>query len=320
MRIARRELIAQAGCGWLASLGLSALPAASARALPPPSEAHPWKRTIVGSGPTAMPTTDGFEILFPANSRGADFSAGYRSPCLLVGDFDIQVDYALIDWSTANGVRVGIVAVGHGSLHRVALGINEATSVRDRESYFYGVNGGHRVGTPDRAGSFRLQRTGDTYRGYVLNTTSSQWAQIGTSGAWGAPPLQIGLEAWSHSYAFAGQPVRMAFRNFRINTGSQLCPATLAGLEVSRGTVNGGQAVTAMVSLSEANPDEETVVSLTSTNAAAIMPLGVAVPAGATTATFRIDTRRSRSTSVGIITATLGDSEVHAALAVLARR
>lgn len=109
-----------------------------------------------------------------------------RSNCKLRGDFDVQVDYALLAWPFANGVRVGLSAADLGS-----PGAVERTSFstytnfdfpgEPREVYLThlsdGVNGITETG--DVAGKLRLVRTGNQLTGYAF--TSGEWVPIHTA-------------------------------------------------------------------------------------------------------------------------------------------
>jgi len=71
-----------------------------------------WAVYYEGSGLTINETNQRLEIVLPADSTG-DLSSGriiakYFSVCRLTGNFDMQVEYQLIDWPSENGVRVGL--------------------------------------------------------------------------------------------------------------------------------------------------------------------------------------------------------------------
>jgi len=67
-------------------------------------------------------------------------------------------------------------------------------------------------------------------------------------------------------------------------------PAALSALSVSPSSVTGGASATGTVTLTAGAPTGGAVVSLSSSNAAAAVPLSVTLPAGATSATFTATT------------------------------
>src|SRR5437867_393490 len=68
-----------------------------------------WRPRIEGVGPTVAEANRRVEMSLPPGSSGELFRADYCSVCALHGDFDIQVDYRLLEWPTTNGARAGLV-------------------------------------------------------------------------------------------------------------------------------------------------------------------------------------------------------------------
>lgn len=92
-------------------------------------------------------------------------------------------------------------------------------------------------------------------------------------------------------------------------------PVTLSTLSVSPTTVNGGSAATGKVTLSGTSA-QTTTVALSSNNAAASVPAGVLVPAGALSATFAVTTRSVATPTAVTLSASLNATTKTAALTV----
>ncbi len=192
-----------------------------------------WSTTnVVGTGPSLSETNQKLEIYFPSFSNGSAFGAGYSSVCKLRGDFDVQVDYELLLWPFANGVRVGLAAANLGSpaaVERTNFSANISNDVPGwpREVYLAhfsdGVNG--ITESADFAGKLRLVRTGDQLTGYYF--ASGGWVPINTAYT-STNDTAVSLSAWSHDNIFTGQDVKLAFDNFIVNRGLAVCQGKIA--------------------------------------------------------------------------------------------
>ena len=152
----------------------------------------------------------------PPPNDGCCFHAQLEGACLLHGDYDLQVDFATLDWPDRSGVNLDIVANANGNM-----------------GYFSGIGGGNLYGTffnipddvftptSDTTGTIRLVRTGGTLSGYYLHTgvwvllKSTPTSTIDTS---------YELLSGSDTFAYTNQFARIAFDNFRINSGQLDCP------------------------------------------------------------------------------------------------
>lgn len=78
-----------------------------------------------------------------SGSSGDHFSVGLTSKWLVEGDFDVQVDYKLVDWPSENGIRVGLGASG-GPVERVSFNkLYPNYPGVPREVYLFGDTKGH---------------------------------------------------------------------------------------------------------------------------------------------------------------------------------
>jgi WD40-like Beta Propeller Repeat len=151
------------------------------------------------------------------------FGVQAASRCLLQGDFDLQVDYSLLDWPTASGVTVAL-----GAEPDNAVGRSGATPTTGERyfAYFPGFGDGAQLLTSDLQGSLRLVRTGTSSTGYVLS--GGGWTPILTRST-NLDEELITLTLFSDDVSFGHQNVKVAFDNFRLNGGS-LDPAACIDL------------------------------------------------------------------------------------------
>jgi hypothetical protein len=170
------------------------------------------------SGVSVWETNQRVEISYCPTATGSQFGAGFAARLGITGDFDIQTDYELLNWPAGNGVRVGLVPTWW-SVHRTSLGKELTTPA---EMYWMDSSYGqaHGVTTTDTSGKLRIVRTGSTVTS--LYWSGDRWNPIqsfdyGASGLADVP--WIGLNSWSHSYAFSGENVWLAFDNFKVNFG-----------------------------------------------------------------------------------------------------
>lgn len=184
-----------------------------------------WTTSIRGSGPKLMQKNGRLEVTLPADSKDdparGGFDAGYVSAGVLRGDFDIQVDYTLLECPKENGTRVGLSA-SFGSVERSSSGT--VHEYPESLTNIYAANFGastitarNYTGTEDRSGKLRLIRSGYMATGYYYR--SGEWITIG-SGIVGTDDASFTIRAWSHNYTFAGKQMKAAFDNFVINSGT----------------------------------------------------------------------------------------------------
>lgn len=142
----------------------------------------------------------------------------WGTQCRLVGDFDVQVDYRLLEWPAANGVQAALSSfAGPSNIAFMAI----------RESQVWGEQYGSwipqdfsSVPTADSAGTLRLQREGDT--AVTSDWNGVDWIPL-ASGPTSTDSATIALGASSFMNRFAHQEVKVAWDNFRINSGTISC-------------------------------------------------------------------------------------------------
>ena len=185
-----------------------------------------WSVELHGLGAEVAEQNQELEFTMLAGASGGEFGARLTSVFLLRGDFDIQIDFSLLEWPYHNGVRMAIAITDalydDYGVERSSLSASEPLGAQ--EVYVADFTGGpiQLVPTQDFSGSLRLVRSGPTQTGYYYG--SGGWIPILTGPA-PTEDMAIQLHAWSHDYAFQHQVVRSAFDNFTIMTGEVLWPA-----------------------------------------------------------------------------------------------
>jgi hypothetical protein len=208
-----------------------------------PSQPSPflWTPWVTGNGPTWAFVNGRLELSLPPASNGSTFGAGITSECSLRGDFDISLEFLLLDWPLRNGVRTGI-ATSLGAVERTSFSPLEGGLGETYLTHF--ADGVFPIATDDTAGTVRLVRATDpatgaiTLTGYRM-TADGGWAEIhgySTSG----DDAAVSLQAWSHDWAFApqGQTVRAAFTSFQVRSGRLVCKTLPVGFDVKPGSTS----------------------------------------------------------------------------------
>jgi hypothetical protein len=175
-------------------------------------------------GPTVNEVFGRVVMTLPNTSSGAHFYARYAGVPLLVGDFDVRVDYRLETWPTWSGVRVGLsvgTPNGGATVERLnfAYGHPEQYLV-DFGSWWNGFN------TNDRAGKLRMTRQGSLLTAWAW--TQGAWVNVGFWGSASTQDATFAIWTWSHDSFFGDQETVISFDNFvAIDATSQALTGTL---------------------------------------------------------------------------------------------
>src|SRR2546426_4261425 len=151
-----------------------------------------WLVTQAGFGPITTIANRTVDVSFPTNSSNDPslriFGSGLSSQCAVKGDFDAQVNFRLVNWTFANGVRVGLTStpgpfftgdfstVPPFAAERISFGSPTVDFPGlPREAYLTHFLDGVLGVTPtsDFSGSLRLTRSGGSETGYYLS--SGNW-------------------------------------------------------------------------------------------------------------------------------------------------
>ncbi|HKD34449.1 MAG TPA: hypothetical protein VKB73_13450 [Gaiellaceae bacterium] len=182
---------------------------------------------VTGSGPSISETNGRLEVSMPSdtlNDPNLGFAnAGVAAPCHLLGDFDIQVDYQLLQWPPQSGVNVDfdtfdIVNGSFGDAH--GMFVFDPGGGTGISTHFPGPN--TFVPAPESSGTLRFVRVGTTLTAYRLTPTG--WSAIqGTSDL--ANEVAMNLNVFSNAPRFSHPDVKVAYDNFRVNSGAFSCPS-----------------------------------------------------------------------------------------------
>ena len=213
---------------------LLVLPGATAADPPPtapPAAAlnkHDWCPMVQGTGVTVVENSPHLlEVALAPSAadhpEAKSFRAGAVGRDVLKGDFDIQVDFDLLDWPEGNGVRVGLLTT-LGDVERTGRGTDDFAGTAGEVYATNFLNEVTLTATQDRRGSLRLVRQGDRITGYALQ--SGEWKALGSAvvplGDCVVPSdcVVFSLFVWSHNDLFTHQAVSVAFDHFLINSGT----------------------------------------------------------------------------------------------------
>jgi DNA-binding SARP family transcriptional activator len=184
-----------------------------------------WDFEAAGNGPTASADGDGTVLTIPAHATPTDASEALKARlatyCTLAGSFDVQVDYHVLTWPTANGVGIGMYAAW-------ADAIRESTATGD---YYVGANrivdppdGPPRIlaSTTDSHGALRIVR--GAHRMIVYDHGSGGWRQLYAFSNPTPAAVSVYLELYTTARRFSHRQVAVRLTNFRVNSGFLDCP------------------------------------------------------------------------------------------------
>lgn len=176
-----------------------------------------WSVIHSGRGATIDWRNGRVEVEFAADAQTVPGSplieahTGFH--CIALGDFDASVDYELLQWPAASGVRLFLNAFfTNGSVGRESRPWGE--------QYFgFTAPAFGAAPTAHTSGSLRLVRSGGVMTAYYRD---GGWVPLATAPA-SPDPAVIALVGAADGASFAGVPVRVAFDNFRLDAASRDC-------------------------------------------------------------------------------------------------
>lgn len=157
------------------------------------------------------------EITIGPGFQGTGIGSRYR----LVGDFDVQMDFILLNWPSPNlhSVRLGVgeLGVGPGG----GIGLNRSSFpnsiVNANEFYLLALpDSKPQIATTHFSGTLRLIRTGATLSGYIRD--GGNWVLVG-SGTVPTTPTRLNLDLGGGSDMASGG-IKAAIDNFKVNAGT----------------------------------------------------------------------------------------------------
>lgn len=214
-----------------------------------------WITRTFGIGPTTTPQGGRAEVSIPSSSDASPPVVNIGSTielagCVVRGDFDVRIEYALPEWPLRSGVRLALRASPHvlrrsnaifggaaflveragaglgGSRVRQQLALRpEApqlpTDHYAARSFSTGLTGYEP--TSDRVGALRIGRVGDEMRGFYRS--GDRWVETGRLAPAGGG-VAISLLVDTYEDEFSSQTVRVAFDNFEVVRGELDCGST----------------------------------------------------------------------------------------------
>jgi hypothetical protein len=143
------------------------------------------------------------------------------SQCSLNGDFDYQVDYALLVWPDFGGFYTQLAAFfANGGVARSSSQFSPPYN----EQYWANTNdSAGSFTTTDTSGTFRLVRSNGIMSAYVKSATNADWRLITSGSAPGSTVFGMGL--WAAADQWAHVDGSVAYDNFRLNAGVATCPS-----------------------------------------------------------------------------------------------
>jgi hypothetical protein len=183
-------------------------------------EGH-WFQLVSGTGVSIAETGGRLEISFALDATpGGPFNvaaAHWSLQCRLPADFDMQVDYTLLEWPANNGVLAQLAAffANAGMARHSHLVFGDGYTAYS-DGTFTGAP------TADTAGALRLVRAGGVLRAYYRGPLD--WVLFFEAPANGSEAA-AGLDATLSADQLSGLAVRVAYDNFRLNAGTLNCPS-----------------------------------------------------------------------------------------------
>ena len=218
---------------------------------PPPAVAPPppppWVRTednfnggVLDPRLWDVTTTDGADVqndnqrlelsmsaVLPPHAVPDPIYGRVSTRCKFVGDFDVSVDYSLLDWAAANGVVVMLTASFPGAANAMSIGRSSGTGRDDGGYTTSAPPGWSRVlASDDQRGSLRLTRVGEQLTASYRN--KSGWHRLTrfkrslpTQG--GVGPALLQLQLYVPGGEFGGSAVKVALDNFFASAQRRTC-------------------------------------------------------------------------------------------------
>jgi hypothetical protein len=176
-----------------------------------------WSLWNMGVGTTAQVANNRLEVTVGGNGYAGLNGWGFT----LIGDFEMKVDFTLLNWPLANGTQlaIGTFDASYQSQAQVARANTRTPTSTGVEQYFaFIMDKNHAVDItgPTESGTLRLVRTGNMMEGSYWD--GADWVTIlsVTNPDLGKRVgVTMGIGPYANSYS--GIPAIVAFSNIRID-------------------------------------------------------------------------------------------------------
>ena len=172
-----------------------------------------WWVESMGDGVTSVVTNNSLQITLPASVGGTLYMGLMGGAFTLSGDFEMVVDFDLLDWPSNNQAQIGlsINQANDFSIFRRSGSVNEGG-----EKYFTMIKNVYAEKRPvsGTSGKLRMKRTGNTMEGAYWD--GADWIVVGS----GTDP-SLGADVSVHlslnrDTPFSGPIVKGAFDNISL--------------------------------------------------------------------------------------------------------
>ena len=188
-------------------------------------DASVWHQVTTGTGTAISETGGSVRVSIDGDATPGPppnyIAAHFGLQCSMPGDYDIQVDYTLLDWPAGNGVSAGLTMSGGPSVAELV----DRAGFTWGEQYTANLGGGifGFTSTADTAGAVRLVRSAGVTTAYFR--VGAGWAPVPGATAFTSGDRLPVISAFTNQGVFGHQSARVAFDNFRVNSGSFSCPS-----------------------------------------------------------------------------------------------
>ena len=171
-----------------------------------------WWVETMGDGVTSTVASNSLQITLPVSVGGTLYMGLMAGAFTLSGDFEMVVDFDLLEWPSNNQAQIGlsINQANDFSIFRRSGSVNEGG-----EKYFTIIKGVYtELPASDLTGKLKMKRTGNTMEGAYLS--GSDWIVVGS----GTDP-SLGADVSVHmslnrDMPFSGPIVKGAFDNISL--------------------------------------------------------------------------------------------------------
>jgi len=173
----------------------------------------------MGQGATPQVINESLEVNVAGNGYAVFSGDGFT----LIGDFDMKVDFTLIEWPASNGTQLTIGTFLASETDTVWPQVGRANAPWDtmhgHEVYFTSMTNFNNIGVtgPPSNGTLRMVRTGNKVEGFYLESPEV-WKSIGAATD-ASQGVRVGVSMSIGPYAntYSGIPSKSAFSNIRID-------------------------------------------------------------------------------------------------------